>query len=78
MNKETKLPEEQFPVGAKVYAILRGGKEDGQIVEAEVSGYDRRSDLFGVIWERDDGMAAIEQIPQEDISKTKPTTLITA
>lgn len=59
--------ERKYPVGTKVYAILRGGNEDGQIVEAKVKSHQGGSVI--IQYEREDGMPAIEPVSILDISR---------
>jgi len=62
-------PEKIFPVGKKVYAILRGGEQDGQVVEAEIQGHSEENVLITYI--REDGILAIEPIPISDVATSR-------
>jgi hypothetical protein len=63
------LVPEEAPVGTKVYAILRGGDKDGQIIKGEVHSYS--GNTVSIIYVREDGIPAIELFSVSDANKNK-------
>jgi hypothetical protein len=63
------LTSEEAPIGTMVYAILRGGKEDGQIIEGEIQGYNNKRII--VMYNLRGDFPTIESMSEKDVSKDR-------